>query len=89
MNHDSLVIQLDKRVEQFKKILKSNESVLFFIHHHDTIYDLIDIILKKFPNLKFHIIILYFPNNIEMKSEYCTAIHIKKTERMPFFLTEF
>jgi len=61
-NIESLIVQLRKRVDQFRSILKSGEKILFLIHHKDKDIEFNFKILEsalqnKYPNLKYHIFV--------------------------------
>jgi hypothetical protein len=60
---DNFKGQLRKRVEQFRKVLNDDGSVLFLIHHKnkklDFNFDLIECALNmNYPNLKYHLFVV-------------------------------
>jgi hypothetical protein len=59
---ESLIIQLDKRVDQFRNILNSGEKILFLLHYKNATlefnYNLLEDALKiHYPNLQYHILV--------------------------------
>lgn len=82
-NIESLIIQLKKRVEQFKSILNSGEKILFLIHdkNKDITFDfklLQTALQNNYPNLKYHIFVFnnYHENYSLSKTENTTYLNI-------------
>ena len=82
-NIESLIVQLRKRVDQFRSILNSGEKILFLIHHKDKDIEFNFKILEsalqnKYPNLKYHIFVFnnYHENYYLNKKENTTYLNI-------------
>jgi hypothetical protein len=82
-NIELLIVQLRKRVDQFKSILNSGENILFLIHHKnkDIEFDfklLENALQNKYPNLKYHIFVFnnYHENYYLSKTENTTYMNI-------------
>lgn len=82
-NIESLIVQLKKRVEQFKSILNSGEKILFLIHDKNKEikfdFKLLQTALQNiYPNLKYHIFVFnnYHENYYLSKTENTTYLNI-------------
>jgi len=55
-NFENFIIRYNKRIENFRNYLKNSDYINFILWRYNSIpYELLDIILKKYPNLKFKI----------------------------------